>query len=177
MRKFKVGDTVRWVQAGYRTMTKDKQYTVTNTFEFDNNKQSLRVVNDEGVITNWPCIFFELFVPPKPEPKFKVGDVVRWVVTACNSMTYGNRYVVNSTYNCIDGTQNVYVIDDNGQTHCWACWRFNLVTPKPEPTYTVCWYYKGNDGELTFGTKEDALGFTSMFRDDVPYSVTKDVDV
>jgi hypothetical protein len=116
--------------------------------------------------------------------KFKVGDTVRWVVTTCHSMTYWDKYVVNKTYNCVDGTQNVYVIDDNGKTHCWAGWRFTLATPDPKPkpsTYTVTWvaprkngYTSLIDGELSFGTEWEAYGFAGLFRSDVRTTVTKD---
>jgi hypothetical protein len=116
--------------------------------------------------------------------KFKVGDTVRWVVPFCDSMTYWDKYVVNNTYNCIDGSQSVYVIDDNGQTHCWAGWRFTLATPDPKPkpsTYTVTWvaprkegYTSLIDGELSFGTKEEAVGFACLFKDDVNVKVTED---
>jgi hypothetical protein len=119
MSKFKVGDTVRWLPSGFITMTGHKQYTVISTFEFDNNKQSLRIVNDNGDRDSWSCDFFEL-VTPKPEPK-------------------------------------------------------------ADPTYTVTWkapvlngYKSIVDGELSFGTKDEARGFASLFYPEVITTVTKD---
>jgi hypothetical protein len=109
--------------------------------------------------------------------KFKVGDTVRCVRNECVEGTLS----VDWEYRVV-GLHGGCIRVNVGSSFAFDEDRFELVVapktePKVNPTYTVRWYYKGNDGELTFGTKEGALGFTSMFHDDVPYSVTKDVDV
>jgi hypothetical protein len=110
--------------------------------------------------------------------KFKVGDTVRCVSNrnVGYHLVYSQEYKVEALYDyCVCVSLN----NNSQMDKFFEEDRFELVsTPEPQPpTYIVDWLYKGNEGSINFDTKKDALGFTSMFHDDVPYSVTKDVDV
>jgi hypothetical protein len=79
--------------------------------------------------------------------------------------------------------KNVYIKNDKGSTGVWSERRFELVVPPvPTPsTYTVTWvapaicgYQSLIDGELSFGTEEEAHAFAHLFKERVETSVTKD---
>jgi hypothetical protein len=117
--------------------------------------------------------------------KFKVGDTVRWVSKGFLSMTFCKEYTVISTV-LWKGRQILSVLDDDKEsTIGWLSDNFELVTPKPEPkanpTYTVTWevpaidgYKSLIDGELSFGTEEEADGFAQLFKERVQTSVTEE---
>lgn len=111
--------------------------------------------------------------------KFKVGDTVR-----CTTDTL-SRPVVSVGFVCKVAEVDMDLICFNTDSDLWYhATRFKLVTPKPcEPkdTYTVTWvaprkegYTSLIDGELSFGTADEAYGFADLFCSDVDTKVTKD---
>jgi hypothetical protein len=121
---------------------------------------------------------FELVVPPVPEPKFKVGDTVCCV----NSHGYYGQYLTVGQEYKVEGLSIGCIRINNGSSLLFDKDRFELVVPPvPCVTYTVTWkapvrsgYKSVVDGELSFGTKEEAVGFACLFKDDVNVKVTKD---
>jgi hypothetical protein len=181
MSKFKVGDTVRCVHHWFDPqLIAGKEYTVQ---EVEDGGQLVRLTSDMNA--QWLSNRFEL-VTPKPEPKFKVGDTVRWVLGSdFLTMTRCKEYTVTNTFEFDNDKQNLLVVNDHGNDASWSCGFFELVTPKPEPkanpTYTVTWevpaidgYQSLIDGELSFGTEEEADGFAQLFKERVQTTVTKD---
>ena len=167
---------VRFIAGGYYlTMTKGKEYTVTSVFNYSSGNQSVSALNDAGNEAGWPCRFFELVTP---EPKFKVGDTVRFKTGSAK----GQDYEVSDAR---EQEIRLWVSDThNGQTSWFPNTELELVTPKPEPkadpTYTVTWkapvrngYKSIVDGELSFGTKDEARGFASLFYPEVITTVTE----
>tara|TARA_R110000796_G_scaffold34290_1_gene88706 strand:+ start:2962 stop:3309 length:348 start_codon:yes stop_codon:yes gene_type:complete len=112
--------------------------------------------------------------------KFKVGGAVR-----CYNndklegvLREGGLYVIES----ISGNSLAFTGKTGGY---YSGDRFETVVPKPEPkadpTYTVTWKVEAApgfqsliDGELSFGTEDEAEGFADLFRSDVRTTVTKD---
>jgi hypothetical protein len=112
--------------------------------------------------------------------KFKARDTVRCVNSDGEefAIAEGANYLI---LNERDG--DVELVGLN--TFWFSSNRFELVRPRTEPkpkaTYTVTWvaphiegYTSHIDGELSFGTADEAYGFADLFCSDVRTTVTKD---
>jgi hypothetical protein len=181
MGKFKVGDTVRCVDnyLNSKHLTIGQEYKVV---ALSTAADCIRVNNGSSFVFDQNR--FNLVVPPVPEPNFKVGDTVRFIGTSYYiTMTKGREYTVTNVINYEGCKQNVNTLNNNGNDACWPGIFFELVEPPvPKPsTYTVTWvaprkegYTSLIDGELSFGTADEAYGFSDLFCSDVDTKVTKD---